>query len=81
MLIAALLAAAIHWPTVTEKKLDNGLTVVLVPLSNVPKVSHGTWCRSATAEEGKPTPLWKAPMRAWAFSRVMSRSVSVTPVS
>jgi len=39
MLIAVLLAAAIHWPTVTEKKLDNGLTVVLVPLSNVPKVT------------------------------------------
>jgi len=39
MLIAALLAAAIHWPPLTEKKLDNGLTVVLVPLSNVPKVT------------------------------------------
>ncbi|PYQ52789.1 MAG: hypothetical protein DMF59_03505 [Acidobacteria bacterium] len=39
MLIAILLAAAIHWPTITEKKLDNGLTVVLVPLPNVPKVT------------------------------------------
>ncbi|HYS54053.1 MAG TPA: pitrilysin family protein [Thermoanaerobaculia bacterium] len=39
MLIAAFLAAAIHWPTITEKKLENGLTVVLVPLPNVPKVT------------------------------------------
>lgn len=51
MLIAALLAAVvttppppapptpIQWPAITEKKLDNGLTVVLVPLHNVPKVS------------------------------------------
>ncbi len=29
----------IHWPAITEKKLDNGLTVVLVPLHNVPKLS------------------------------------------
>ncbi len=29
----------IRWPTMTEKKLDNGLTVVLVPLSNVPKIT------------------------------------------
>jgi predicted Zn-dependent peptidase len=28
----------VHWPAMTEKKLDNGLTVVLVPLHNVPKV-------------------------------------------
>ena len=28
----------VHWPAMTEKKLDNGLTVVLVPLPNVPKV-------------------------------------------
>lgn len=29
----------IHWPKITEHKLDNGLTVVLVPLPNVPKVT------------------------------------------
>ncbi len=29
----------IQWPAMTEKKLDNGLTVVLVPLSNVPKIT------------------------------------------
>src|SRR5438132_968334 len=29
----------IHWPAITEKKLDNGLTVVLVPLPNVPKIT------------------------------------------
>jgi predicted Zn-dependent peptidase len=39
MLTAVLLAAAIHWPALTEKKLDNGLTVVLVPLPNVPKIT------------------------------------------
>ena len=52
MLIAALFALAaqttppppaparpIQWPAITEKKLDNGLTVVLVPLSSVPKIA------------------------------------------
>ena len=29
----------IHWPAIAESKLDNGLTVVLVPLHNVPKVT------------------------------------------
>src|SRR5262245_3415563 len=52
-----------------------------VILSKVPKVSHGTWCFSAMAEDGKPTPLWKAPISAWTLSFVISRSVSVTPVS
>ena len=32
-------ARAINWPAITEKKLDNGLTVVLVPLPNVPKIT------------------------------------------
>ncbi|MCU1348744.1 MAG: hypothetical protein JWO56_1774 [Acidobacteria bacterium] len=32
-------AKPIHWPAITERKLDNGLTVVLVPLPNVPKVT------------------------------------------
>ncbi|MDQ6802525.1 MAG: insulinase family protein [Acidobacteriota bacterium] len=53
MLIAALFAVAaqttappppaparpIRWPAITEKKLGNGLTVVLVPLANVPKIT------------------------------------------
>lgn len=30
---------ATEWPKITERKLDNGLTVVLVPLHNVPKVT------------------------------------------
>ena len=29
----------IHWPAISESKLDNGLTVVLVPLHNVPKIT------------------------------------------
>lgn len=29
----------IHWPKLVEHKLENGLTVVLVPLPNVPKVT------------------------------------------
>jgi zinc protease len=29
----------INWPTISESKLDNGLTVVLVPLHNVPKIT------------------------------------------
>jgi predicted Zn-dependent peptidase len=29
----------IHWPAIAESKLDNGLTVVLVPLHNVPKIT------------------------------------------
>src|SRR5207237_9967134 len=32
-------ARATEWPKITERKLDNGLTVVLVPLHNVPKVT------------------------------------------
>lgn len=30
---------AIQWPAIEESKLDNGLTVVLVPLHNVPKIT------------------------------------------
>src|SRR5258708_94908 len=30
---------AINWPVIAESKLDNGLTVVLVPLHNVPKIT------------------------------------------
>ena len=29
----------INWPAINESKLDNGLTVVLVPLHNVPKIT------------------------------------------
>ena len=29
----------INWPAISESKLDNGLTVVLVPLRNVPKIT------------------------------------------
>jgi len=29
----------INWPVINESKLDNGLTVVLVPLHNVPKIT------------------------------------------
>ena len=32
-------ARPIAWPAVSESKLDNGLTVVLAPLHNVPKVT------------------------------------------
>ncbi|HYM60090.1 MAG TPA: pitrilysin family protein [Thermoanaerobaculia bacterium] len=32
-------ARAIQWPKITEKKLENGLTVVLVPLPSVPKIA------------------------------------------
>ena len=31
-------AQPIHWPARIERKLDNGLTIVMVPLHNVPKV-------------------------------------------
>ncbi len=51
MILSLLLAAAvttppppaparpIQWPAITETKLDNGLTLVLAPLRNVPKVT------------------------------------------
>jgi predicted Zn-dependent peptidase len=32
-------ARPIQWPSITESKLRNGLTVVLVPLHNVPKIT------------------------------------------
>ncbi|MBV9494040.1 MAG: insulinase family protein [Acidobacteria bacterium] len=38
-LCAAMTANAATWPKRTEKKLDNGLTVVLVPIANVPKIT------------------------------------------
>ena len=41
-------ARPLNLPKVTEKKLSNGLTVVLAPLPNVPKVSSILTFRSAT---------------------------------
>jgi predicted Zn-dependent peptidase len=39
ILCFALTASAATWPKRIEKKLDNGLTVVLVPMANVPKIT------------------------------------------
>lgn len=39
LILALPAGAAIKWPPRSEHKLDNGLTVVLVPLPNVPKVT------------------------------------------
>jgi len=41
-------ARPLNLPKITEKKLANGLTVVLAPLPNVPKVSAVLTFRSAT---------------------------------
>ena len=41
-------ARPLNLPKITEKKLSNGLTVVLAPLANVPKVSSILTFRSAT---------------------------------
>ena len=41
-------ARPLNLPKVTEKKLSNGLTVVLAPLPNVPKISSILTFRSAT---------------------------------
>ena len=41
-------ARPLNLPRITEKKLANGLTVVLAPLSNVPKVSSILLFKSAT---------------------------------
>src|SRR4029078_3106042 len=41
-------ARPLNLPKITEKKLANGLTVVLAPLPNVPKVSSILTLRSAT---------------------------------
>jgi zinc protease len=38
----------LNLPKITEKKLSNGLTVVMAPLPNVPKVTAILTCRSAT---------------------------------
>src|ERR1041384_5561055 len=41
-------ARPLNLPKITEKKLGNGLTVVLAPLPNVPKISSILTFRSAT---------------------------------
>src|SRR5262247_1572433 len=41
-------ARPLNLPKITEKKLANGLTVVLAPLPNVPKVTSVLTFRSAT---------------------------------
>ncbi|HEU4766056.1 MAG TPA: pitrilysin family protein [Pyrinomonadaceae bacterium] len=41
-------ARPLNLPTITEKKLPNGLTVVLAPLKNVPRISSILTFRSAT---------------------------------
>src|SRR6185503_19480486 len=41
-------ARPLNLPKITEKKLANGLTVVLAPLPNVPKMSAILTFRSAT---------------------------------
>ena len=41
-------ARPLNLPKITEKKLSNGLTVVLAPLPNVPKISSILTFRSAT---------------------------------
>src|ERR671922_325420 len=41
-------ARPLNLPKITEKKLPNGLTVVLAPLPNVPKISSILTFRSAT---------------------------------
>src|SRR6476660_8450088 len=41
-------ARPLNLPKITEKKLSNGLTVVLAPLANVPKIAAVLTFRSAT---------------------------------
>ena len=48
-------ARPLNLPKITEKKLSNGLTVVLAPLPNVPKVSTILTFRSATTASDRDT--------------------------
>ncbi len=48
-------ARPLNLPKITEKKLANGLTVVLAPLPNVPKVSAILTFRSATTASDRDT--------------------------
>ena len=51
-------ARPLNLPKITEKKLANGLTVILAPLPNVPKVSSILTFRSATAAATRSLPLF-----------------------
>src|SRR5213595_1674757 len=48
-------ARPLNLPKITEKKLANGLTVVLAPLPNVPKISSMLTFRSATTASDRET--------------------------
>src|SRR3954454_20714666 len=48
-------ARPLNLPKITEKKLSNGLTVVLAPLPNVPKVSAILTFRSASNASDRDT--------------------------
>src|SRR6476660_1912859 len=48
-------ARPLNLPKITEKKLANGLTVVLAPLPNVPKISSILTFRSATTASDRDT--------------------------
>lgn len=48
-------ARPLNLPKITEKKLSNGLTVVLAPLPNVPKISSILTFRSATTASDRKT--------------------------
>ena len=48
-------ARPLNLPKITEKKLPNGLTVVLAPLPNVPKISSILTFRSATTATDRQT--------------------------
>jgi zinc protease len=45
-----------QWPKIDERKLDNGLTVVLVPLPNVPKITARLAFPADRAAEGATHP-------------------------
>jgi predicted Zn-dependent peptidase len=61
----------VQWPAITEKKLENGLTVVLVPLHNVPKVE----C-DLTFLVGRGTAYKEKPGVAQLAARVLSEGTA-----
>lgn len=61
----------IQWPAITEKKLDNGLTVVLVPLPNVPKVTA-----AVTFLAGRGTDYREHPGLAQLAGRVLTEGTT-----
>ena len=61
----------VQWPPMTEKKLDNGLTVVLVPLHNVPKVEA-----DLTFFTGRGTAYKEKPGVAPLAARVLSEGTA-----